>query len=179
MIKPLLKAATFDRRPGLNALVVLIAISVSVTFGYFGYQYLTANAAGSRMYLAPAKAQVAAGGSLVVEVRADSFGSAVNAAQVNVTYPANKLQYEGYDAQGGPFEVHAATNDEPGVIRIARGTTTPVTGDFKILSLRFTALGAGKASVRVDGSSALVRSSDATDVLASYGVGNYNIKRSR
>ncbi|MDF2460870.1 MAG: Cohesin domain [Candidatus Saccharibacteria bacterium] len=174
MIKPLLKAATFDR-PGLNALVVVIAITVAATVGYFGYQYTFA-AAGARMYLSPSKANATPGGTVVVDVRANSGGTAVNAAQVNVSYPTDLLQYEGYDAQGGAFEVQAAVDDEPGVVRIARGTTTPVTGDIKLVSLRFSTKANGRASLKIQPSSALVRTSDATDSLVRYGSGTVTIK---
>ena len=176
MIKPLLKAATFDK-PGANWLVAGIVVLVAVTFSYAGFQFLSASAAGARIYLQPAKSTAALGSTFVVDVRGDALGETVNAAQVNVTYPANKLRYDGYDAQGGVLEVQANAENTPGTVRIARGTVTSTTGDFKILSLRFSVIGTGKADLSVDPTSALVRQSDATDILTSYGSARFKLSR--
>ncbi len=120
-----------------------------------------AYAAGS-ISLSANKSTVAAGGSLIVAIYVNAGGATVNAVQVDINYPASKLQYVGFSASGGAFEIAATNSGGDGAASIARGTTGAVTGSALVGTVTFKALaGTGSAAIGVSGSSSLVSDGNA------------------
>ncbi len=113
-------------------------------------------AAGS-ISLSANKSTVSSGGSLIVAIYVNAGGAGVNAVQVDLNYPASKLQYVGFSATGGAFEIGAASSGGDGAASIARGTTGVITGSALVGTVTFRALAAtGSAAIGVSGSSSLV-----------------------
>jgi hypothetical protein len=112
-----------------------------------------------------------------IEVRANTGGQAVNAVQADLSYPTNLLKFESIDTSGSAFSIKAEETGADGKVKIARGNIADVTGDVLVAKVKFKALGnAGTADIKVDDSSALVRSSDSSDILGEANGGKLTIE---
>lgn len=133
---------------------------------------IVAHAAGTSFSMVANKATVANGGSLIVALYMNGGGTPINAMQLDLTFPASKLQYIGFSAGGSAFEIAASNSGGDGFASIARGTTGSVSGSGLIGTVTFKALASsGSAAINVAGSSALVNANDNSSVpYASYGV---------
>jgi hypothetical protein len=131
----------------------------------------------AHLYLSPANAPYNDNGSFSVQVREDSGAAAVNAVQANLSYPTNLLEVTSVDETGSGFGLNASTSSSNGQISIARGTTPGgpnVTGNQLIATINFKGKGtAGTASVSGAAGSAVVRASDAHDILTKTDGGSY------
>lgn len=111
-----------------------------------------------------------------VEIRANTGGAAVNAVQADLSYPENLLTFESIDASGSAFGIEAEKTGGSGKVRIARGNIADVSGEVLVAKVKFKALGtAGTADIKVEESSALVRSSDNVDILGESNGGSLTI----
>jgi hypothetical protein len=115
-------------------------------------------AAGATMTMSANKSTVAAGGSVIVAVYMNGGGDNVNTVQANISYPASKLQYVGVSYTGSAFSITTPDNGgSGGVVVLANGSITPVTGSGLVATLTFKALAAsGSAALSFAGGSALV-----------------------
>jgi hypothetical protein len=133
----------------------------------------------AHLYLTPATYSWADSDSYSVQVREDSGSAPVNAVQANFSYPTNLLQVTSVDDTGSGFGLNASTNATGGTISIARGTSPgspAVTGDQLIAVINFKGTGnAGMATVAGANGSAVVRASDAADILTATDGGTYTL----
>jgi flagellar basal body-associated protein FliL len=130
------------------------------------------------MSLTPAEQHVNSGSTLTVQVWEDSGSQSVNAVQANLTYPQDKLKFEKVDSTASEFKVTAQETGGSGVIKIARGTTTPLTGKKMVATVNFTPLGTangGSAAVKFSSDTVLLSSTTNKSILsATYG-GSYDL----
>jgi hypothetical protein len=125
-----------------------------------------AHAASGALYISPASKTVYSGSTFNVSVRFSS-SSAVNAAQVNITYPADKLDFVSVSYGGSAFEIQAQSSGGGGNVTISRGTTGALTGDKLIGTLSFRAkTNTGSATISVLNSSKLVYSTEVSSTKA-------------
>lgn len=124
----------------------------------------TAFAAGGTMYLSP-NTIPRPGSTIAVQIRVDTGGQAVNAVQADFTYPTDKLTFTSIDATGSAFDVDASSSGGSGAVSVARGSTTPKTGDLLVATINFNVTTTGTITLALQNSSVLVRSSDSTDIL--------------
>jgi hypothetical protein len=118
---------------------------------------LPALADSASITLSSNTSSVASGGSVVVIVRMNGGGNAVNAVEADLSYPASQLQYVGFSATGSAFEIGASSGGGDGTATLDRGTTGSVSGSGLVGTVTFRALvSSGSASVNVAGSSSLV-----------------------
>lgn len=130
----------------------------------------TASAAGASISMVANKATVSAGSSLVVAVYINGGGTPLNAIQVDLNYPASKLQYVGVNFSGGAFEIGAAAGGGNGAVSIARGTTSTISGSALVGTVTFKALASsGSATIGVSTSSSLVSPNNPTASIPYYG----------
>lgn len=128
------------------------------------------------MSITPSKQKLRAGDSLTVSVWVNSRDVAVNAVQAVIDYPADKLQYVSNDSNSSKFAVQAQAGESQGRITIARGATTPLTGDQLVATIVFRATDkAGNASLKFDSSSVLLNSTTNTNILGKLTGGSYQI----
>jgi hypothetical protein len=152
--------------------------------GYMLFKALAAPAAPT-IYLTPDTRTLASGTTFTVDVREDSGGSSVNAVQANLSYPSNLLDFVSINTTNSAFTTEAETCPGPdctitaGSIRIARGTTSSLTGDRLLATITFRSkTTGGTANVVFTNGTALVSSSSNQNLLSSLsatGGGSYDI----
>jgi hypothetical protein len=124
-----------------------------------------ASAAGERLYLSPGSRTVAQGATFTVAIRVGA-GAGVNAAQADLAYPADLLDYVSASYGGSAFSVQAASSGGGGSVHLARGSLSTLTGDQLLATLTFRAkVAAGSANIAFVGGSGLA--SDGADVPSS------------
>ena len=111
----------------------------------------------AQLYLSPAKATAANGSNVTFQVRANSGTASVNAVEADLSYPADKLDFVSIDDSASAFSIKADGSGGNGTVKIARGSTTPVTGDQPVATVTFKAMASkGSAPLSFLSSSALV-----------------------
>lgn len=126
------------------------------------------------IYLAPASGSYAVGSSFTIAVRENS-GSAVNAAEANLSYPVSALEYQSIDGSGSAFGIDANSTGGNGSVNIARGTTSPVTGDQLIAKVTFKVLAITTATIQMQSSSVVLSSSTNINVVNARNGGTYTL----
>jgi hypothetical protein len=128
--------------------------------------------------LTPSNQSVALGSTLSVQIWTDSGAQSVNAAQVNLSYPVDKLNFVNINTANSSFGVEAQGSGGNGVVNIARGSTSSLTGKQLIATVNFTPLATkGKSSVVVSFTSgtALLSSATNQNILAATYSGSYSL----
>lgn len=90
-----------------------------------------------RLYINPATNSASVGGTVSVQVRADSASSTVNAVQANISYPAASLDVVSVDTSSSAFTIQAEQILTSGNIRLARGNIAPLSGDNLVGVINF------------------------------------------
>lgn len=126
------------------------------------------NGTSPKLSVATAQEKVSKNSEITVEVWADSGTEKVNAVQIVLSYPQDKLQYKSVDASGSAFPIAASAKASGGKVTIARGAATPISGHLLVAKVHFTVLaGSGEASVQFTKSTALVSATTHKNVLES------------
>jgi hypothetical protein len=122
---------------------------------------VAASAASSQasLYLTPSTGSPGVGDELDVQIRVNAGSQFTNAVQANFTYPSGQLSVLGFDNSTSSFPVVAQQQASNGLIQVAGGAFTPVTGDANLTTIRFQVIGAGTAQVCPAGQSVIVSSS--------------------
>jgi chitodextrinase len=147
-------------------IMAVFAVALAVA-GYF-IIFSKAAPAPPTVYLNPASMTVGPNGTVTVQVRENSGTTAVNAVQANFNYPLGLLTFTSIDATGSAFGTQAENTGASGLVKIARGTTTPVTGDQLVATVTFQAGATGGAATMAFASgTALVNATTNADILGS------------
>jgi hypothetical protein len=149
-----------------NGLAIFAVLAISIV----GVKLLTTSQAaeGATMSLTSNATTIQTGSPLTVTLRVDSGSDFVNSVQASMNYDAAQLRFVSL-SEGTSFDLVTATDTStPGLIRIARGTNTPVSGAQDVVTLNFTVLAtSGTASVSFDKNySFVVDSITNSDILA-------------
>ncbi len=159
------------RRFGFRSMA-MVALFIALIGIYFVSR---GHAASSSLSVIPASSNVALGSTFTVTIRENSGIDTVNAVQADLTYPATKLQFNSIDVTSSAFSVQATNTGGAGTISIARGTSTPVSGDQIVAVVSFTAIGTGAANVAFAASSAVLSSVTNTNLLTITNPGVYTV----
>ncbi len=111
------------------------------------------------LYLTPGAGSPGVGDELDVQVRVNTGSQQTNAVQANLTYPSTQLSVLGFDNSTTAFPITAQQQASNGLIQVARGTITPVSGDTNLTTIRFQVIGTGTAQVCPTDQSQIVSSS--------------------
>lgn len=123
-----------------------------------------ANTTGE-LYLSPTSGGYHIGDTVTMAVRENSFTTAVNSVQANLTYNASVLQFQSSDISASPFEISVQNTGGSGTIQIALGSFDgSVTGDQLVSTVTFTVLATGTAAVAFTTGSGIARTSDSSDI---------------
>lgn len=134
---------------GLALMVATVAIQSVAGYGL-------ANAEGNdTLYIVPGSNSYAVGQSFTVQLRENSNAEQVNAVQADISY-SSELEFASIDVNGSAFGVDAQKTGGNGLITIARGSTTPVTGDKLIAYIKFNVVKTGTGTVTINNSSVVV-----------------------
>jgi hypothetical protein len=148
----------------------LVMSVFAVALAVAGYFIIFSKAAPNppTVYLNPASMVVGPNGTVTVDVRENSGATAVNAVQANFNYPTGILTFVSIDASTSAFGTQAESTGSAGLVKLGRGTTTPVTGDQEVAKVTFTGLATGgSANLAFTTGTALVNSTTNTDILGS------------
>jgi len=182
-MKKLMRTTQFDR--GGLALALTLAVLVGVVVIHAeaakpngGGASGGTKSATPQLFLSSGKASLAAGQTFTVQVRENSGTTSVNAVQANLTYPADKLELVNIDDTNSAFAVKASGSGSNGSLQIARGTTTPVTGNQLVASITFSAKPVrGSASITFQSTSALIESTTNTNILSTVAGATYQFSK--
>jgi hypothetical protein len=159
-------------------MVALAAIVLGfVGLGYAVVHIFAATAGSASLYLTPATGTYNTGQSISVQVYVNTGGDKANAVEADFSYPSSKLKFVSVDGTGSAFGIDAASSGANGTVKIARGATTAVSGTGLLVStVNFSVQAAGTAALSFLNSSAVVRSTDNMNILASTTGANYTLK---
>jgi chitodextrinase len=124
-------------------------------------------ATGATMSMKTSSTSLAPGSTFSVTLSEDSGTDLVNSVQASLSYDAAQLQYVSI-TNGTAFPTVAANSTStPGIVRVGRAATTPVSGVKDIVTVNFTVLASsGTIGLTYDKNfSFVVRSTDNTDIL--------------
>lgn len=160
----------------IGTILILVAIPLTTIAVQRSREPTGLAVAGTaNMYLSPASQSVNQSTNFTVEIREDSGSELVNAVQADLTYDSNKLDFVSVTTSAA-FEIEAETFGSGGIIKIARGTIAPKSGDQLVATITFNPKQSpGATSVDFSASSKVVSSIDNTDILASTSSGTYTI----
>ncbi len=127
--------------------------------------------------LSPSSGNLKSGSTVTVTVRENSGTTAVNAVQANINYPTDKFTFVSADYSASAFSVEAQNTSDNGLIKIARGATTPISGNQIVGVITFTLSGTGRAALSFASGTALVSSSTNQNLVTSLPAGaSYRIQ---
>lgn len=121
----------------------------------------------SLLFLNPASGVKAVGTTFRTTVAMDG-PDIVNAAQVNMTFPAALLEAQSIDYSDSAMGLQAESVIGPGFIRMARSVNPggqPISGQKTFGLITFKVLAEGEAFINFDSTSAIIRASDSLNVL--------------
>ena len=156
------------RRPTRNRSRVF-CLAVVVTAGLAGLVNPAAASARSpqaSLYLTPSSGSPGVGDELDVQIRVNTGSQFTNAVQANLTYPSSQLSVLGFDNSMSSFPVVAQQQASDGLIQVAHGTLTPVSGDTNLTTVRFQVISTGTAQVCPTDQSEIVSSSTNLEILS-------------
>jgi hypothetical protein len=160
----------------LLTFIILVLVPLTVTAALTSRQLVSRAAASASTSLSPASLSVNHGADFSVEIRENSGTEPVNAVQTNLTFDPNKLEVVSIDGSSSPFEISAQQVISPGLIKIGRGTVTPVTGDQLVSQVNFRAkFSVGPTVVDFTTGTKVVSSVTNTDIFAGSVGGTYTI----
>jgi flagellar basal body-associated protein FliL len=136
---------------------------------------VSASQGNAKLYVKTTSNQVSNGTSVTFEVWVDTADQPVNAVQANLTYPADKFDFNSIDAKGSAFEVQAMSKGGDGKISIARGHIGDVKGQALVAKIVLAAKAKGDAKIEFTTGSAVVKSTDHTDILKEKTGGSFKV----
>jgi chitodextrinase len=149
-------------------LVMAMYALIFSTIGLIVFAIWAAPPATPAVYLELPTQTLPVNTTFTVALRENSGTVGVNSIQANMTYPAGLLDFVSIDATGSSFSIEAEAFQSSGVIRVARGNTTAVTGDRLVANITFrTRTTTGAAAVSFTSGTALVNASTNVDILGS------------
>ncbi len=122
-------------------------------------------ASGGLLYSSPSTGSYSNGATVTVQIRMNSGGTAVNAVQANLSYPATRLQFSSINTTGSPFTTTIQNSGGGGTVQLGVGILAGSTsGDQLVGTVTFTAISTGSATVAFTAGSGIARASDSTDI---------------
>ncbi len=119
----------------------------------------------SILYLSPGSGSIYQGATSYIQVRIDTQGDSVNAVSAYLSYPQDKVDVTSLSF-GSSFSIGAEGSYGGGMVKIARGNVTGVSGKILVATIGFKGKILGsKPTISFIGGSAAPRASDSQDSL--------------
>jgi hypothetical protein len=137
------------RRPArnFNRIFCLAVAAVASLAGLVTLAAASTTPPQASLYLMPSTGSPNVGAELDVQIRVNTGSQYANAVQANLTYPSSKLSVLGFDNSTTSFPIVAQQQASNGLIQVAGGAATPVSGDANLTTVRFQVIGTGTAQV--------------------------------
>lgn len=157
--------------------LITVKILVLTLFSFFWLVQAAGDSlAAASLSLSPGSGTYGVGSTFTVTINVNTGGEAVNAVEVVLTFPSDKLKATGIGHGGSGFDINAESTIGAGVVRIAKGKLPPaVSGSRKVASVSFAALAQGEAAIGVSGESKVLRESDSGNIFGGGGGATFNI----
>ena len=156
----------------LNKVFIFLAVIFSVFL--FGHGALAA-----KFYISPQSGAQALNKTFTVDIKIDSQGDGINAAQAKVIFPADKLEIKIVDKTGSVFGFwpeEPTFSNENGVVDFIGGTVNGVSGaSLHILRIVFNAKSVGETPISLDDGAITVDDGTGTNILTEIVGANYRI----
>ena len=170
--KNIIKRGVQTKHPKLVAFTLFIILFASVG----AYLYMTSRAAGAGiMSITPSSQSVKLNSTLTITIQENSLAELVNAVQADLTYDQTKLQFVSINVTGSAFDLKAQNTGGNGVVNIAQGSSVSLSGLKTIATVTFNTIAAGTAAIGIASTSAIVRTSDTTNILGTMNGGSFTI----
>ncbi|MCL5733944.1 MAG: cohesin domain-containing protein [Patescibacteria group bacterium] len=145
-----------------NFVIILIVFSVFV--------FLPAVSRAATLYFAPDTINSAIGGDFRVDVKIDSQGAPINAAQAIVKFPPNTLKLLDVDKSSSVFNFWLdgpTISNASGTLAFTAGTSQGISGGaLEVISLHFQTLGSGTAQISISNAAVTAADGSGTNVLS-------------
>lgn len=158
-------------------IVVLIAIS-----GFFNFKIAEAQKAS--LYFYPSTGNYSVGSTFLVQVKVNTGGLAINAAEGRIIFDPAKLEVVNLSKSNSIFSMwigEPTFSNTSGFINFAGGKPSPgfIGTSGTIISITFRVKGAGKTNLNFVSSSVLADDGSGTNILGSVVEGVYNLESSK
>lgn len=141
-----------------------LLVLMLLVFGLLRPQLVSA-APAAALYMSINTQNVTQGGNFKVSIFENSGSDPVNAVQADFTYPSN-LSFVNIDSSSSAFPVEAQATGGSGSVQIARGSSTPLTGNRLVAVVNFTVNATGTGNLTFSNTSQVVSSSSNTNILS-------------
>ncbi|KKU38024.1 MAG: hypothetical protein UX51_C0007G0002 [Candidatus Azambacteria bacterium GW2011_GWF2_46_32] len=146
---------------------LLLSFIVLFATGVFAY---SPAASAATLFISPPSAEVGTGDKLTLDIKIDSEGVGLNAAQAVIRFPNDILEATGLDKTGSAFSFWLEEpnfSNADGVISFIGGIPYGVTGgSIQVLKVTFTAKGTGSGSLTVSDAAVTASDGSGTNILS-------------
>ncbi len=161
---------------------LLIFLTFSLAFGFSLINTDVVEAAGASLLLSPESGSYNVDSTFSIKVIVDSGGgTGINAADGIITFDASYLSVTGLGKTNSVFTLwtqEPTFSNTKGEISFGGGNPQVFKGTFgTIFTITFKALKEGNTKVKFSSGSVLAADGMGTNVLSSYGEGNYTLKK--
>lgn len=156
-----------------------VALMVLLSYGAIGNQAQADETPSATLYLSPSSTTVKQGDTLTVDMRENSGDDKINAADIYLSYPFDRVEIVSV-INSSAFNLVLKNKYDGGLIRLTAAAFDPpskkthVTGDQSIATITFKALASsGTADFRFEKESVLTSPGYSKNALKSSSGGNY------
>lgn len=147
---------------------MLHTVKLSIVLGLMILFANTAEAAS--LFFVPATGEFGVGNTLTVDLKIDSEGVGLNAAQATIRFPKDTLTVSSIDKTGSTFSFwleEPTFSNEDGVISFVGGTPYGVSGaSIQVIHIVFTTKGSGSAPLTIADSAITASDGSGTNILS-------------
>lgn len=147
---------------------MLRTIKFGILFGSIALFANTASAAS--LFFVPATGEFGVGSKITVDLKIDSEGAGLNAAQATIRFPKDTLTVTSIDKTGSTFNFwleEPTFSNEEGVISFIGGTPYGISGaSIQVIRVIFTSKGSGSAPLTIADAAITASDGSGTNILS-------------
>lgn len=147
--------------------IKLLIFSIFAAFTLLAFSRV---AEAATLFIAPPSSEIGVGGKMTADLKIDSEGVSLNAAQAVIRFPKDTLDVASLDKTGSAFsfwleEPNFSNTD--GVISFTGGTPYGISGSsIQILKIVFTAKGSGSGAITLSDAAITASDGSGTNILS-------------
>lgn len=141
--------------------------------------FFTHTASAASLSLIPATGEFRTGSTITLDLKVDSEGTGINAAQATLRFPKETLQVSSIDKTNSAFSFwleEPTYSNENGVISFTGGTPYGVSGaSIEVFKVTFTSKGSGTAPITLVDAAVTASDGSGTNVLSKTGSASFTL----